>query len=32
MRLLDKREINFAPLLSIGQTIILIFVFFNQHS
>lgn len=27
MKLLDKKEINFTPLLSIGQTIILIFVF-----
>ncbi|WP_242054730.1 hypothetical protein [Nostoc sp. FACHB-190] len=28
MRLLDKKEINFTPLLSLGQTVILIFVFF----
>lgn len=27
MRLLDKKEINFTPLVSIGQTVILIFLF-----
>lgn len=28
MKLLDKKEINFTPILSIGQTIILIFILF----